>query len=157
MWWDMPISTNCPLPFLIVSDHNHPSISSYSTLNSCRACMTPILGYSMVLPCNRTFWGGYNSLLHYCTATPSLISLQSPLCLYSLLSCYRTGSYALEVLGGNKTHCTTVTCPNNDFATVGSMCPWRGGDVRGTLKFQYSDSATHATLCDSCDSVWSST
>ena len=25
--------------------------------------------------------------------------------------------------------------------------------VRGTLKFQYSDSVTHVTLCNSCDSV----
>ena len=29
--------------------------------------------------------------------------------------------------------------------------------VRGTPKFQYSNSATHATLCNSCDSVQSST
>jgi len=29
--------------------------------------------------------------------------------------------------------------------------------VRGTLKFQHSDSVTHVTLCNSCDSVQSST
>ena len=29
--------------------------------------------------------------------------------------------------------------------------------VRGTLKFHHSDSATHVTVCNSCNSVWSST
>jgi len=45
----------------------------------------------------------------------------------------------------------------HDFAAVRLMHPWRGGDVRGTPKFQYSDSATlqlmqhfviPATLCN---------
>jgi len=46
---------------------------------------------------------------------------------------------------------------HHDFAAVKSMHPWRGGDVRGTLKFQYSDFVTHVTLCNSCNSVWLST
>jgi len=41
------------------------------------------------------------------------------------------------------------------------LCLWYQGAlgvsvhaaVRGTLKFQHSDSATHATLCDSCNSM----
>jgi len=34
---------------------------------------------------------------------------------------------------------------HHDFTAVRSMHPWRWGDVRGTLKFQYSDSVT---LCN---------
>jgi len=60
----------------------------------------------------------------------------------------------------------------HDFATARSMHPWRGGDVSGTPKFQYSDSVTlqlmqhcaiPATLCNhppkkvapSCNTYWS--
>ena len=50
IWCDTPISTNFTLPFLIIPDHNHHQSLLIWSWTSCRACMMPVSGYSMVFP-----------------------------------------------------------------------------------------------------------